>query len=106
MAARHGDDGPGGVDARTWNDVLVYGALEAEAWTAEVAHRGEPAHERVRRLGARYQIEVAEVACQQGRDRRPNQHRMPVHVDQPGHQRASVARDDPGVSAIGCNRIA
>src|SRR5215475_12715618 len=31
---------------------------------------------------------------------------MPMHIDQPGHQRASIARDSPGVSAIGCNRIA
>ena len=45
------------------------------------------------RNGAGQQNHVAEVPRQQLRRCRPHQHRAPVVVDQPGHQRASVALD-------------
>ena len=106
VTAGDGDDGAGRVDARAGDDALVDGALEPERRPAQVANGGEPAHQRVRGLGACHQIEVADVPREQRRGRRPHQHRVPVHVDQPGHQRAPAAVDDLGVgAAIGWNRI-
>ena len=106
VTAGDGDDGAGRIDARAGDDALVDGALEPERRPAQVANGGEPAQQRVRRLGAGHQVDVADVPREQRRGRRPHQHRVPVHVDQPGHQRAPAAVDDVGVGeALGRNRV-
>ena len=100
-----GDDGAGREDARAGNRALVDGALESEGRPTHVANGRESAHQRVRRLGACHEIEVADVPREQRCGRRPHQHRVPVHVDQPGHQRAPAAVDEHGGGAsIGRDR--
>ena len=65
----------------------------------------KPAHQRGGGLGACHEIEMADVPREQRCGRRPHQHRMPVHVDQPGHQRAPAALDEHGGGApIGRDR--
>ena len=91
------DDGAGGIDARSGDDALVDRTLEPEGRPAHVADGGEAAHERVRGLGTGQQVEVADVAGEQGCGGGPHQHRVPVHVDQPGHQRPPAADDDLGI---------
>ena len=106
VTAGDGDDGAGREDARTGDDALVDGALEPERRPAHVANGGESAHQRVRSFGACHQIEVADVPREQRCGRRPHQHRVPVRVDQPGHQRAPAAVDERGGgAAIGRDRI-
>ena len=70
----------------------IYCALEAERRPAHVANGGEAAHQRIRRLVAGREVGKADVAhrlCRGGR----NQHRVPVRIDQPRHQRSPVAGD-------------
>ena len=98
VTAGDGDDGTGRVDARPGDDALVDGTLEPERRPAHVANGGEPAHQCVRRLGACDQIEVSDVPHQQRCGRRPHHHRVPVVVDQAGHQRAPAAVDHRGIA--------
>ncbi|MET3224055.1 hypothetical protein ABIF35_004842 [Bradyrhizobium japonicum] len=97
MAAGDGDDGTGGIDARTGDEVLVDRPLEAETGPTHVTHGGEAAHQRRGRLARGEQIVVADVAEGRGR-RRTDQHRVPMRVDQPRHQHPAAAVDCLGVS--------
>ena len=47
---------------------------------------------------------IADVAVDRLGGRRPHQHRVPVGVDQAGHQRAPAAVDAPWSPAVGCDR--
>ncbi len=106
MTTGDGDYGAGRVDAWAGDDPLVDRPLESECRPAQIANGREPAHERVRGLRACYQIQVADVRGEQNGHARPHQHRVPVHVDQPGHQRAAAAGNCPGAGAgIDRNRI-
>ena len=72
---------------------------------ADVADGREAAHQRVGGFGARDEVGVADVARHRGRGR-PHEHRVPVRVDQAGHQRAAAAVDDRGGSArLDRNRV-
>jgi hypothetical protein len=105
VAARHGDDGAGWEDARTNNRALVDGALEPESRPTHVANGREPAHQRGSRLSACHEIEMTDVPREQCGRRRPHHHCVPVHVDQPGHQRAPATVDEHGGGAsIGRDR--
>ena len=89
-AAQRGD---GDAITRLAGDgVLVDGALETERRSAQVANGGEAAHQRVCRLGAGHEIVVADVT-QRLCGSHPYKHRVPMRVDQAGHQRAAVAVD-------------
>ncbi len=59
------DDRAGWIDARANDDTLVDSALKPERRPANVANGGEPAHQRIRGLGSRDQIQIAEVVRQQ-----------------------------------------
>ena len=63
----------------------------------------KPRIKRVRRLGARHEIAVADVAGDRLCWRGPYQHRVPVRVDQAGHQRAPAAVDH-GRARLGGDR--
>ena len=81
------------------DDALVDRALEAEHRSAHVANGGEAAHQRIRRLVAGREIGEADVVhrlCRSGR----NQHRVPVSIDQPRHQRSPVAGDTLGTLGL------
>src|SRR6476646_10570647 len=106
MAAGDGDYRARRVDARTWQHALVDRALEAEYRSAHVTNGGEAAQQRSRGLGPSQYVEMADISRQERRGCWTYEHRMPVHVDQPRHQRAPTAIDDPGVGAGVCrNRI-
>jgi hypothetical protein len=96
VPAGDGDHGAGRIDARALDDAIVDGALETEHRPAHVANGGEAAHQRVGRLVAGQEIVVADVTHRLDR-RRPDQHRVPMIVDQAGHQRASAALDEARV---------
>ncbi len=96
MPARDRDHGTGRIDARALDDALVDGALETEHRPAHVANGGEAAHQSVGRLVASHEIVEADVAGRLCRSR-SHQHRVPVIVDQAGHQRAAAAVDDARV---------
>ncbi|CAI2933874.1 protein of unknown function [Aminobacter niigataensis] len=91
MSAGHRDHGAGWIDARSHDDSAVYRALETEHRTAHVAHRREATHQRMRCLVACGEIGKADVAHCLCRGRR-DQHRVPVRIDQAGHQHAAAAR--------------
>jgi hypothetical protein len=86
----------GKMRGRAGDGALVDGAFEPEGRPAHVANGGESAHQRGSSLGACHEIEVADVPREQRCGRRPHQHRVPVHVDQPGHQRAPATVDEHG----------
>ena len=65
VTAGDGDNSAGWIDARAGDDALVDGALQPERWPAHVANGGEPAHQRVRRLGACHQVQVADIIREQ-----------------------------------------
>src|SRR5215471_16062776 len=85
------DDGTGRENARTDYSALVDRLLKPKRRTAHVANGRETPHQRVVRLGAGQEVEVANVASEQLHHRRPHQHRVPVHVDEPRHQRTPAA---------------
>jgi len=64
-----------------------------ERWPADITHRGEPAQQGGRGLGAGEESQITEVSRQEFRGGRSHQHRVPVIVDETRHQRASVALD-------------
>lgn len=100
MTTGDGDDGAGWIDARTGDEVLVDGLLEAEARPAHVAHRREAAHQRRGRFAGGEQIVVADIAREGGHRRRAHQHCVPMRIDQPRHQHATAAVDH---QAGGCD---
>ena len=105
VTAGDGEDRSRREDAWSGDHSLVDGALECERRSADVADGRESAHQRGRGFGPREKGEVAEVRGHQHGGRRPHQHRMPMVVDQPRHERASGAVDQHGVgSAIGRDR--
>ena len=95
MPARDSDNGAGRVDARALDDALVDGALETEHRPANVANGGEATHQGVGSFVAGQEIVVTDITERLCRGR-AYQHRMPVIVDQAGHQRAAAAIDDRG----------
>ena len=106
VAAGDGDHRAGGVDARAGGEAFVDRALEAEGGAAEIADGGEAAEERVAGFGGGDDVGVADVVGEGLGGRGPDEHRVPVHVDQAGHEGAAVAVDDfGGGAAVGGNRV-
>ncbi len=81
----------------------VNSALQPEYGTTHVADRSEAAHKRVRRLDARRDIVVSGVTSDRLNGIGPYQHRMPVCVNQAGHQRSPIAGDH-GHAWLDCDR--
>src|SRR5262249_36546327 len=94
VAAGDRDDGAGRKDAWSNDDTLVDGALEPERRPTHVANGGEPAHQRVRGLGPCDQVQIAEIVGEQGRRRGPDQHGMPMPVDEARHERTATTGYD------------
>src|SRR5262249_12543758 len=96
VPARDGDHGTRRIDARALDDAFIDGLLETKHRPAYVANGGEAAHQSVCGFVASNEIVVTDIAerlC----GSRADQHRMPMIVDQAGHQRASAAVDDASV---------
>jgi hypothetical protein len=89
------DHGAGWIDARSPDDAFIDGALETEHRTAHVANGGKAAHQRVGRLVTGREIVVSDVTERIGW-RRTREHRVPVIVDQAGHQRPATPIYDRG----------
>ena len=83
---------------------LIDRSLEPKGRPAHVANGGEAPHQRARRFRSRKKIGVADVAGQGSRRRGAHQHRMPMRVDQPGHQHAPAPVDHLSVGRDRCNR--
>src|SRR5262245_44910748 len=98
MTTGDGNYGARWIDSRTGNDAFVDGALEAKRRAAKIANSSEPAHQRVLGLVAGHQVEVTDVRRKQLRGSRPHHHRMPVHVDQPRHQRSTTSVDNSSIA--------
>ena len=94
MAAAAGDHRARRINARADREPLVDRLFEREGRAAEVADRGEAAHQRSLRLGARGKQDVANIAGQERGDREPGEDRVPMGVDHPRHERASAAIDE------------
>jgi hypothetical protein len=93
VAASDGDDRPRRIDARPGYQTFVDGALQPERRPSEVAHAREAAHQGSLGLRARQQVQVADVTVDRLGRQRPDEHSVPVVVDQAGHQRAPAALD-------------
>src|SRR5262245_33740728 len=90
------DDGAGREDARTDCGPLVDCLLESKRRTTHVANGRETPHQGIVSLCSGHEVEVANVASEQLRHGRPHKHRVPVHIDQPGHQCHAAAIYDSG----------
>ena len=94
MAAGRRDHRAAGIDARPRHEAFVDRLLEREDGTAEIADRGEAAHQRALGLGAGGQKDIADIRGEQARDRQRGEHGMPVRVDQARHNDPAAAIDD------------
>src|SRR5215475_2783002 len=101
MAAGNCDYGAGGEDARSGDGTLVDSLLQAKRRSAHVANCGESPQQRGCRLSTREQVQVTDICREQGCDWRTHKHRVPVHVDETGHEGAPAAVDDSNVSVRG-----
>ena len=71
---------------------------------AEIADGGEAAHQRVGGLGGRDESGVADIVRHRGSRSRAHQHRVPMRVDQAGHQRRGRRRRSRRLCASGGDR--
>ena len=93
VAAGGGDHRAARINARPRHDPFVDRLFERERGTAEVANRGEAAHQRALGLGARGQKDIAHIRGEQARYRQRGEHGMPVRIDQARHDDPAAAID-------------
>lgn len=95
MARGLRDESSGRIDARTDRDTLVDGALEPEDRTTEVTHGRKTPHQSRLRLSRGHELEIVRIGGHQHHLRRARHDRMPMRVDQAGHQHAPGRRNRP-----------
>ena len=93
MAAGDRDHRARRIDARAGDEPFVDRLLESESRPAQIADGGEAAHQGVGGLGGGDESGVADIVRHRGSGVRAHQHRVPMRVDQAGHQRAAAAVD-------------
>ncbi len=85
-------------------EAFVDRLFQSEGRPAQIADGGEAAHQGVGGLRGRDESGVADIVRHRGNGVGAHQHRVPMRVDQAGHQRAAAAGDDTvveGGAAIG-----
>ena len=95
MPAGGGDHRAAGVDARPRSKPVVDRLLEREGRSSEIANRGEAAHERAFGLRRGGEEDVSDIGGKQARNAEPGKDRVPMRVDQAGHDSPAAAVDDP-----------
>src|SRR5262249_41282159 len=99
VPAGNRNDGAGWKDARSGDDALDDSLLQANGGSAPVATCGDPPQQRVCGLAPRHDIVVSDVTGDQLRRSGPYHHRVPVHVDETRHERATAAVNEHGVGS-------
>ena len=81
MTAGRGYHGARRINARARNKIRVDRLLQRKGRAAQVTNRRKAAHQRALRLGARGEIDVADIGGHECRERKRRKDRMPMRVD-------------------------